>query len=65
VLSKRKLPNKKGTLNLQQIKLERIQSNIERNQLNLKNPQMFYSEAFKEMINSKEKKKSFKEQTIV
>ena len=65
VLSKRKLPNKKGTLNLQQIKLERIQSNIEQNQLNLKNPQMFYSEAFKEMINSKEKKKSFKEQTIV
>ena len=56
-LTKRRLGNKRGT-SKQEIKLEKIQNNIEQSQLNLKNPQMFYSEAFKEMINSREKNTS-------
>ena len=60
-LSKLRVMNKKTALNntninitnTKEIKLEQIQSNIQQNQLNLKQPHVFYSETFKEMIHSK------------
>ena len=55
-LTKRRLGNNKKGLSIKETKLEKIQNNIEQSQLNLKNPQMFYSETFKEMINSREKR---------
>jgi hypothetical protein len=58
-LSKLRVTNKRSALNnnMNALKLEQIQTNIQQNQLNLKQPHVFYSEAFKEMIHSKERNK--------
>jgi hypothetical protein len=58
-LSKLRVMNKRSALNnnMNALKLEQIQTNIQQNQLNLKQPHVFYSEAFKEMIHSKERNK--------
>ena len=58
-LSKLRVMNKRSAFNnnMNALKLEQIQTNIQQNQLNLKQPHVFYSEAFKEMIHSKERNK--------